>query len=244
MRWALAFILVALALPGVIATSWLVLPQLVDPAAMPVPLETLQVAAAAQGALFVLIAAVLGSALGDKVGLHAPVLSAAIGRGGVVDAWRPQILPGLAGGVIGAAIIVAFYAFSPEPLAEAVQGRGAVPLAARILYGGITEEVLMRWGLMTVFVWVGWRLFQRGAGKPSDVVVWLAIAASALLFGISHLPSVAGGLVALPASVIVYVTLGNAIFGVVAGYLFWRNGLEAAIAAHILAHAFAYMVRG
>jgi membrane protease YdiL (CAAX protease family) len=30
--------------------------------------------------------------------------------------------------------------------------------------------------------------------------------------------------------------LGNSIFGIVAGFLYWRRGLEAAILAHMSAH--------
>jgi membrane protease YdiL (CAAX protease family) len=74
--------------------------------------------------------------------------------------------------------------------------------------------------------------------------VWSAIALSALAFGVLHLPSVAQVLPTLSADVVAYVTLGNACFGLVAGYLYWRRGLEAAIAAHVLAHVLAYAVRG
>lgn len=33
-----------------------------------------------------------------------------------------------------------------------------------------------------------------------------------------------------------YVVLGNAAFGLVAGWLYWRYGLEAAVLAHAGAH--------
>jgi len=243
MIWKLASLLVVLGLPGVLAVSWLGVPLLVDAAAIPGGLAALQVANAVQGALVVLLAALLGATVGRKVGLSAPALSALIGDGRVVDAVRPQVLPGLAGGALGAAIITAFHAFAPETIAAA-RGGAAMPLAVRVLYGGITEEIIMRWGVMTLLVWVGWRVLQGGAGKPLDGIVWIAIVVSALLFGISHLPAVAGSVGTMPASAVVYVTGGNAAFGAVAGYLFWRHGLEAAIAAHVLAHVLADIVRG
>lgn len=243
MKWKLAALLTMLALPGVIAAAWLALPQMVNPAVTPVRLETLQVAAAVQGTLFVLMTALLGALLGPKVGLSAPVLSAWIGTGGNTKAWRTMLLPGVAGGCLGAGIILAFHALAPEPLAEALAG-AATPLSVRILYGGITEEVLVRWGLMTLLVWAGWRILQRGAGQPSGVVVGTAIVISALLFGVSHVPSVAHAMAGISAPVVAYVTLGNALFGVIAGFLFWRRGLEAAITAHFLAHVFAYLIRG
>lgn len=67
---------------------------------------------------------------------------------------------------------------------------------------------------------------------------------SALAFGLSHLPALAPSLPALSASVVAHVTIGNALFGVVAGYLFWRYGLEAAIVSHVFAHVSAFIVRG
>ena len=243
MKWKLALLLFLVALPGVIASSWLALPLLVDPATIPVPLQTLQVATAVQGAILVLVAAALGAVLAPALGVSAPALSAAIRLEDMLDALRSQLLPGLAGGCIGAAVIVAFHAFSPEVLA-AVQGKEPLPLSVRVLYGGITEEVLTRWGLMTVIAWVGWRIFQRSLPKPSHAIMWMAIVSSAFLFGLSHVPSVAQALPVVSASVVAYITIGNAVFGVVAGYLFWRNGLEAAIIAHTLAHVLAYGVLG
>nr|WP_293157149.1 CPBP family intramembrane glutamic endopeptidase [Okeania sp. SIO2C9] len=57
-----------------------------------------------------------------------------------------------------------------------------------ILFGGITEELLMRWGLMTFLVWIGWKIFQRGKGKPQGRYFVMAILLSSLLFGVGHLP--------------------------------------------------------
>lgn len=46
----------------------------------------------------------------------------------------------------------------------------AVTLAG-MLYGGITEELMVRWGLMSLLAWAGWKLFRRarGAGAGGDV---------------------------------------------------------------------------
>ncbi|MCM1981560.1 CPBP family intramembrane glutamic endopeptidase [Lyngbya confervoides] len=244
MNGKLTLILVALALPGVIATSWLALPVLLESGSTPpVPLKTLQGATAIQGVVFVLLSAQLGSVLGQKVGLSSPTIWAILSRGRIAEAVRPQIWPGFVGGVLGAAILLGFYLFSPPELAEA-QGAASIPLVVRVLYGGITEEVLIRWGLMTLLAWVGWRIVQRGQGKPSGWIMGASIVISALLFGISHVPAAIAAMTVVPVSVMVYITVGNAMFGIVAGYLFWRYGLEAAIVAHILAHLFAFGIRG
>ena len=243
MKWKVTALLVLIALPGVVLTAWLALPLLVDASTLPVPLETLQLASAVQGAVMVFVAALVGAVLAPKVGLAAPAMAAIAVRGGVLDALRPQWVPGIAGGCIGAAVILGFHALAPAARVAA-QPVTPVPLSVRVLYGGIAEEVIIRWGLMTALVWAGWRVLNRGLPQPSSGVVWMAIVLSALVFGASHLPSVAQLLPALTADVAAYITIGNALFGLVAGFLFWRYGLEAAIVAHVVAHVLAFAVRG
>jgi hypothetical protein len=243
MNWRLAFLVALVAAPGSVAIAWLAVPLLVNPSSLSVPIETLQVATAVQSLVLVAIASAVGAQLSTKVGLRAPALLALVSRGNVLAALRPQLLPGVVGGLLGAAVIVGFQIYAPSALA-ALQGRGSIPLVARVLYGGITEEVLIRWGLMTLLVWAGWRVLQRTAEKPSAGIVCLAIGFSALLFGVLHVPSVAAAMGTVPAYIVGYIVVGNSLFGVVAGYLYWRHGLEAAIMAHVLAHVIAYVIRG
>lgn len=243
MKWRITALLVLVAFPGVVATAWLALPLLVDAARIPVSLETLQIASAVQGTVLLVAAAFIGASLAPSVGLAAPAMSAiASGRRGL-DSLRAQLLPGVLGGCIGAAVIVGFYAFAPESLGS-VQPETPLPLVVRVLYGGVTEEVLVRWGLMTSMAWAGWKILRRDLPHPSAGIMWVAIALSAFAFGVSHLPSAAQSLPALSAYGMAYITIGNALFGLVAGYLFWRHGLEAAIVAHASAHVLAFIVRG
>jgi hypothetical protein len=226
-----------------VLSPWLTLPILTKASKLPLPLETLQVVTAIQGAVFVFIAALVGAVLAPKVGLAAPVTFAVARSGSVVDALRPQLVPGIVGGCIGAAIILGFYALAPNELV-AIQPDTPLPLPVRVLYGGITAEILVRWGLMSTMVWVGWRILSRTRAQPSSGVIWMAIILSALVFGVAHLPSVAQSLPEMSGHVAAHITIGNSLFGLVAGYLFWRYGLEAAIVAHVLAHLLAFAVRG
>ncbi len=205
----------------------------------PVPWFVVPITAAQSGA-FVALAVWAGVALAHRVGLRAPAFEAALSaEASVAAALRPQALPGLAVGALGAGLLLASPAFAPAELLAA----GEIfqpPLHVRVLYGGITEEILLRWGLMTLFVWLLWRFVQKREGTPRAGYVWAAIGASALLFGAGHLPLAAALTGGLTASVFGYVVLANAAFGVLFGYLFWRYGLEAAILAHALAHALSY----
>lgn len=243
MQWKLTLALVLLALLGVLAITWLALPIMIDANTTKIPLATLQLATFAQSTLLVVLAAIIGSGLSTKVGLNAPVLSALVYKGDFLTPFRTQVLPAVIGGIIGAGIIVGFYLFAPEPLAG-LQSKQSLPILSRVLYGGITEEVLIRWGLMSLLVWLGWRIFQGGTGAVSSIFMWLGIIISALVFGISHVPSAMVALGSLPTALILYITVGNALFGTVAGYLYWKYGLEAAIMAHMLAHVVAFLIHG
>ena len=110
------------------------------------------------------------------------------------------------------------------------------PLATRLLSGGITEELLLRWGVMTLLVWLAWRLLQKGKGKPRAVWFVSAIIISSVVFGLGHLPLVRALAVNFTVAIVGYIVVANALFGFIAGYLYWKRGLEAAIIAHMLAH--------
>ncbi|TFW27701.1 CPBP family intramembrane metalloprotease, partial [Massilia arenosa] len=161
-------------------------------------------------------------------------LSAWAARQPVAPALRPQLVPGLLGGLAGAALI-ALTGYLAPPALQQLAATVSMPALARVLYGGVTEELLMRWGAMTFFAWLFWRVFQRRAAAGAGVMV-AAIAVAALGFGIGHLPAAATLLGQLTPGVIVYVVLGNATFGFIAGALYWKVGLEAAIIAHMGAH--------
>lgn len=106
----------------------------------------------------------------------------------------------------------------------------------RLLYGGITEEILIRWGLMTLLLWLGWRVGQGRQGTPAASWIAVAIGLSALLFGLAHLPrAIALGLPLTPL-LVGYLLLQNTLFALVAGYLYWQYGLESAMVAHVVLH--------
>jgi membrane protease YdiL (CAAX protease family) len=56
-------------------------------------------------------------------------------------------------------------------------------IAGGLFYGGIVEEILLRWGVMTLLAWAGWRVLQHGKGTPRPAIIWTASIIAALLFG-------------------------------------------------------------
>jgi membrane protease YdiL (CAAX protease family) len=225
---------------GVVVMTVTVLPQLLREVTLPAPLWVISLASLGQSAVLVALTVWAGVALAPAVGLRAPAFEAAVTTGAIGPALRPQLLPGLIAGVVGGLMLFAIGALAPAALAE-VAKRFTPPLLARVLYGGITEELLLRWGLMTALVWLAWRLLQRRQGAPRTAYIWLAIVASALLFGVGHLPAAAVLVGELSGDIVLFVISVNTAFGVLFGYLFWRYGLEAAMIAHAIAHVLSYV---
>jgi hypothetical protein len=222
----------AVGIPGIIIVNLMIVPALLAGKSLPVPMWVAQLGSTLQGCIFLGIAVCIGAFLAPKVGLRAPVLMAWAERKPLGEAAKVVLVPGLAGGVLGAAVTLLSAMSAPPEL----KVENPIPALARVLYGGVTEELLMRWGFMTLVAWVLWRLFQRRAGKPSAVVIVSAIVAAGLMFGAAHLPAAALLVANLTPGVIVFIVAGNAAFSLIAGWLYWKAGLEAAIIAHITTH--------
>jgi len=194
-----------------------------------------------QPTILVSLAVLIGVRLARKVGLSAPAAEALADGGNVAHALRPQLVPGVLAGIIGGVAVIALWLLwrpflPPEFVARAEELNKFLPLPTRLLYGGVTEELLLRWGVMTMLVWLPFRFFQRDGGRPKTVWFVSAIVISAVLFGAGHLP-VAGALgVQLTLPIIAYVVTVNAAFGLIAGFLYWKKGLESAVIAHMFVH--------
>lgn len=234
------FYLLVAALAGIL--SLLLVPfEEIAPATGLAPLA-LRALSMIQPAVLAVIFVMLGNRLAPRVGLDAPLTRAwAAGESGA-SVVREQIGPAAMVAIAAAALLVAYsWLVVPriidQPGTEAFARFAAAgpPLVTKLLYGGITEELLTRWGLMSLFAWIGWRL----AGKPAQVpawVYWSAIVAAALLFAAAHLPLLFALIDEPPSLAIAAVMLGNSVPGVLFGWLFWKRGIEAAIIAHAAAH--------
>ncbi len=222
----------AAGVPGVIAVNLMMLPAMLAGKHLPVPMWVAQLGSTLQSCVMLIIAICVGAFLAPNVGLRAPLLMAWAERKPLAQAARPLLVPGLVGGILGAGMILLAAAFTPPELKVDAQ----FPALPRLLYGGVTEELLMRWGFLTLVAWILWRVFQRKSAKPASAVIVAAIILTALMFGAGHLPAAALLVKQLTPSVIAWIIMGNAAFSLVAGWLYWKVGLEAAIIAHITTH--------
>ena len=106
------------------------------------------------------------------------------------------------------------------------------------LYGGIAEEVQLRLFLFS-FIALGVNYISRRVGLSgksgiSVRIFWTVNLVVAAIFGLAHLPVTAELLPITPLIVVRAIVL-NGIIGLIAGYLFWRRGIEMAILAHFSA---------
>lgn len=224
------------AMTGVVVLSLTVIPKLLATAPQSVPLGVVVAASVAQSGALLALAVWVGVVLSRPLGLGAPVIEAALSG---LEAWpalRRQLVPAGIAGVFVGGLLVLFARVAPPELLALGQTMD-MPVAAKLVYGGITEEVLMRWGLMTALIWLPWRFIQKRVGFPRTSYVVGAIVVSALVFGLLHLPAAAAMGASLNPSVVAYVIGGNTVPGILFGVLYWRYGLEAAIIAHALGHA-------
>ncbi|WP_019142616.1 CPBP family glutamic-type intramembrane protease [Noviherbaspirillum massiliense] len=238
-RLRLAVTLWLAGVPGILAVVLFWLPGLLAGRVLSLTSWAILTLSGLQTAVLLAVAVWVGVRFGTRADLHAPAFEALVASRPLLPAFLPQLRPGLVGGLAGAILLILFSQHAPAELASAPE-RAGMPLSVRVLYGGITEELLLRWGLMSLLVWLLWRILQRSRPVPGAFSVLLAVLASALLFGAGHLPAAHAVAGSLSPAVIAYVVGGNALFGILAGFLFWRFGLEAAMLAHAFAHLLAY----
>jgi hypothetical protein len=188
-----------------------------------------------QPALLVALAVALGLFAAHRVGLRSILVERTKGyhpEGSHLTWIRDAAIGGLLAGTL---IVLGDIAFSPwtaaplEPI-RVPPSEFAQALILGLLYGGLTEEVLLRWGLLSLLAW----LFLL-AKAPKHFALILAVVVAAVLFGLSHLPALAG-LTELTGPLVARTLLLNGVAGCIFGALFVRHSLEAAMLAHALAH--------
>lgn len=104
-------------------------------------------------------------------------------------------------------------------------------ILSRIFYGGVLEEVIFRWALLSLLIWI----FQfLGIGEM--IRIGLAIGISSILFAWVHLPTIKLVSSEPKPAMYVYTLLGNTWVGLFTGIAFVQGGLAASILVHMLFH--------
>ena len=229
--WRRAGIIAALGGLGVLSllASTVLPPEITAESGLSEPL--LRVLVLIQPMVLVIGAAILGDRLTRTTWLQAPFLS----RSGTVP-LRGAVLDALIGAVVVGAVLTAYVWFTTEVAPLTLVSGTSLSLVTAVLYGGLTEEVLMRWGLMSLIVWLLVKARRQTSGSAPGVgIITLSIVVTAALFAVLHLPALLT-LGDATASVITAAMAANVLAGLVFGALFARRGIETAMVAHGGAH--------
>jgi hypothetical protein len=206
-----------------------------------VPLALLATLAVVQPTVLLAIAVWCGISLAPRLGLRSRVAQWAGDRAPVWAPLRHELPVSLTLGLATGITIVVLDAMLQPALAMAWKNPAEPPqpivatALLGMLYGGITEELLTRWGLMSLLAWIVWRVFHPDRQAPGNAIFWVAASLAAMLFGAGHLPAMRAA-ATLNAPLIIRTVGLNALAAMVFGWLYWRRSLEAAMIAHASTH--------
>lgn len=246
--WRLFALLTAVCVPGIA----IAIPRAVDVVmksldgrepGRPLPPRTVFIAAQFVQAL--LLAGLLGAGgmlAARHTGLGAPFFEALVAGSNLGAEVTRQALPAVGLGAAGAALFLFAYCWVFRPRLDAPTVRAMERLRmqsgllGRVLYGGIVEEILCRWGCMNLILWGLSTIW----GGVTSLGVWLAILLSGILFGLGHIPSYRQAGCRSSAWFIAAEIVLNLGAAIVFGWLFAHIGLLAAMIAHATYHLLWY----
>lgn len=183
---------------------------------------------------FMLLAAgtAAGVGLSHRVGLTSWLTARLRGEPARFPSPVLPILTGLIGGILIALADRWFYHVYSGGETPGTALPTLMQGLAAITYGGIVEELMLRYGLLTLMFWAAWKLSGR---VPGSVLGTMLVIVVAVLFGLGHLPAMAAT-APLDAAIAIRTILLNAVLGVLYGLFYWKRGLEAGMMAHMASH--------
>lgn len=197
--------------------------------------QTLKYLVLINPAILLLIAVVVGTMLYDKVGFSVPTISSILKIEQPKIKFIEQVKFGVSFGMLAGILITiigsVFKSSIPQEFIE-IGNKIKITTVARFLYGGLTEELLMRFGFMTLVVWLIFKIKKN----LNSSTYWTGIITASILFAVGHFPVVFNAVQSPTISLLTYVLIGNSTAGLFFGWLYWKKGLEAAFISHIFAH--------
>lgn len=197
--------------------------------------ETIKLLTLINPAILLLVSVIIGTILFDKVKLTVPTIAFLLkyekGQISFLEQVKYGIILGLITGILTTTVGLVFKSSLPQEFIE-LGNKIKITTIARFAYGGLTEELLMRFGFMTLIVWLVFKVTKQ----LNNFTYWTGIILATILFAFGHFP-VAFSAVSNPTiSLLTYILVGNSIAGIFFGWLYWKKGLEAAFVGHIFAH--------
>lgn len=158
--------------------------------------------------ILLLIAVAVGTLLYDKVGFSVPTISS------ILKIEQPKIkfieqirfgsVLGLLTGILTTVIGIIFKSLIPQEFID-LANKIKITTIARFGYGGLTEELLMRFGFMTLVVWLTFKITKN----LSNSTYWAGIILASILFALGHFPVVFNAVQNPTISLLTYVLIGK-----------------------------------
>ena len=232
--WRRASFIAALGIVGVLSLLASTIVPADVAAEAGIPETTLRLLLLIQPLVLVVGASILGDRLTATTWLQTPFIS----RSHTVSVTSAFVAAVVGALIVGTTLVGYNWITTEVAPLTLVSGTSLSPVTA-ILYGGITEEVLIRWGLMSFLVWLGMKVIRRPRGeRPSTSIIASATVGSAVVFALLHLPALLT--LSDPSALVVWAAMGaNVVAGVTFGVVFAARGLESAMGAHAGAHVVA-----
>lgn len=238
-NWKLFFILLSLSLISVACVFPYILSiqgDIIRSAGIPIVI--LFIAQFIQCLVLFSVAIFFGLLLAKKIGLELPILEAMLEKRDYGKILKNTLWKSVLWGVVVAAVIYGLDNLFTILGADISTHQNYAPVWQKLLaslYGGVTEEVLLRLFLMTFFIWLGMKLFKQKS-QPKIIII-VSILLAAIIFGLGHLP-ITASLTKLTPLIIGRAIVLNGVGGIIFGWLFWKKGLESAMIAHFTADIF------
>ena len=215
--------------------------QLID-----IPISAVMVINSTVQVVYMFVLILIGLRLQNRTGLNAALLNGIAYPEQRVHISKKWVLISVAVSLIGSTIVILLDVFVFSPLMGAPASQTLSPswwqglLAS--LYGGITEELLLRLFGMTLVVWILARIAKKQEDDIPNGFYYAAIFIVAILFGLGHLPATLQVFGELSTVLVIRALVLNGLLGVWFGYLYWRKGLEYAMIAHLSADIFLHVL--
>ncbi|RST57875.1 CPBP family intramembrane metalloprotease [Siminovitchia terrae] len=212
-NWAVFLTLVSISIPGTTISS-IMLNKKSASGKREVPI----IVAIILQMVFLSIFVALGVALINKINLNAENI--------YISSWIEAAIVG-----IGCSIthILIYYGFFKPLLGKAFykieKHRNSIGIANRILYASVVEELIFRWGILSLLLWI-------------TQSVLISIVVSSLIFTLAHYHG--SSIVGKSFTLYSYIFIGNMLVGIICGWQFYDNGIFAAILVHMCFHLTLY----
>ncbi|MCF7948489.1 MAG: CPBP family intramembrane metalloprotease [Spirochaetia bacterium] len=147
------------------------------------------------------------------------------------------ILLGIAAGVLVLLLeLLIFLPNLPEALSAVGRAEHIAPWKGLLagFYGGINEELQMRFFMLSGLLWIVTRFWHGPEGGATTAAFWIINILIGIVFGLGHLPALKAVTDITPFLTIRSIVL-NLGPGVVFGWIFWKWGLTAAMVSHFSA---------